>query len=146
MARNKENATKSRDRGWHEGEARAGTYVDEGADRGGAEGPAQAGVEDAGNKCEDLPPFTGVGTRHEMEEIRRKTAELDKPAGFVLSGVRNEGKHELRPRYRVVDGHRPDHRVSRRTSRSFARSLARSLVRPPAEIGNLLARDRHSRR
>lgn len=22
-----------------------------------------------------------------MEEIRRKTAELDKPAGFVLSGV-----------------------------------------------------------
>lgn len=55
-------------------------------------------MEDAGNKCEDLPPFTGVasvGGWHEMEEIRRKTAELDKPAGFVLSGVRNEGKHEL---------------------------------------------------
>lgn len=27
-----------------------------------------------------------------MEEIRGNTAELDKPAGFVLSGVRNEDK------------------------------------------------------
>lgn len=26
-----------------------------------------------------------------MEEIRGNTVELDKPAGFVLSGVRNEG-------------------------------------------------------
>lgn len=45
-----------------------------------------------------VPPFTwglrasGVGTRHGMEEIRGNTAELDKPAGFVLSGVRNEDK------------------------------------------------------
>lgn len=71
----------------------------------------------------------GVGTRHEMEEIRRKTAELDKPAGFVLSGVRNEGKHEPGPWYRVVDGHRPDYRVSQRTSRLFARSFVHSFVR-----------------
>lgn len=132
MARNKENATKSRDRGWHEGEARAGTYVDEGADRGGERrGQHRRRWRMPGTNaktCLHLRGLrtSGVGTRHEMEEIRRKTAELDKPAGFVLSGVRNEGKHELRPRYRVVDGHRPDHRVSRRTSRSPARSLVRS--------------------
>lgn len=30
--------------------------------------------------------------RHGMEEIRGNTAELDKPAGFVLSGVRSEDK------------------------------------------------------
>lgn len=36
--------------------------------------------------------LASVRGRHGMEEIRGNTAELDKPAGFVLSGVRNENK------------------------------------------------------
>lgn len=77
--------------------------------------------EVVGNKCQARPPFRGlrvsvVGTRHEMEEIRRNTAELDKPAGFVLLRVRNEGKRRTRTWHRVVDGHRPERCVFRRTS------------------------------
>lgn len=62
-----------------------------------------------------------------MEEIRGNVAELDKQTGFVLSGVRNEGKRNW---HRVVDGHRPDHRVSWQTSFCLlASSLARSVAR-----------------
>lgn len=77
-----------------------------------------------------------------MEEIRGNTAELDKPAGFVLSGVRNEDKRR-RLWDRVVDGHRPSYRVSQQT---FSCSLVRSFACSPvcAEIDNLLTRDRHS--
>lgn len=86
---------------------------------------------------------SGVGTR-EMEEIRGNTARnwISRRGGLFCQGFRNEDKTQLLSRHRVVDGHRPYRdRVSWQTS---SRPLASSLV--CAEIGNLLVRDRHSRR
>lgn len=67
-----------------------------------------------------------------MEEIRGNTAELDKPTGFVLSGVRNE---RGRTRHRVVDGHRPDH-IACHGRLPLARSLVRSSVRGNRQSAN----------
>lgn len=52
-----------------------------------------------------------------MEEIRGNTVELDKPAGFVLPGVRNEGgdRPDRELAHRVVDARRGEYRVSRAT-------------------------------
>lgn len=77
-----------------------------------------------------------------MEEIRGNTAELDKPTGFVLSGVRNEDKRgDCGIAWSIVIGSS----IACPSKLSLARSFARSLARPSrAEIGNLLTRDRHS--
>lgn len=77
MARNKENATESRGLrgGSAEERARRGsreqerTWMREQIE--GDEGyTARTGVEDAGNKCEDLPPFTGVASVGGWHEAR----------------------------------------------------------------------------
>lgn len=53
-----------RTEGGHRGESReARTYVDDGGER-------SPGVEDGGNKCEDLPPFTGVASAGGWHETR----------------------------------------------------------------------------
>jgi len=88
----------------------------------------------------------GVGARQEMEEIRGNTAELDKPAEFVLSGVRNANR-----RHRVVGGRRLARRPIACPAElpfgAFVRSPSRPIGRPLyAEIGNLLSRDSRSRR
>lgn len=87
--------------------------------------------------------MSGVGTRHEMEEIRGNTAELDKQTGFVLSGIRNEGERNCGIAWSMVI----DPTIACLGKLPLACSQARSLVRSPvcAEIGNLLVRDRHSR-
>lgn len=72
---------------------------------------------------------SGVGTRHEMEEIRGNTAELDKPAGFVLSGVHNEDKRDdCGIAWSMVIG--PT--IACPSKLSLARPFARSLARPSA--------------
>lgn len=69
------------------------------------------------------------GTRHEMEEIRGNTAELDKPAGFVLSGVHNEDKRDdCGIAWSMVIG--PT--IACPSKLSLARPFARSLARPSA--------------
>lgn len=60
-----------------------------------------------------------------MEEIRGNTAELDKPAGFVLSGVRNEDvRGDCGIAWSMVIG--PT--IACPSKLSPARSLARSLA------------------
>jgi len=75
------------------------------AGRGGKEGERKLGVvgEQTRSPASIYGGCAGVGARQEMEEIRENTAELDKPADFVLSGVRNANR-----RHRVVGGRRPD--------------------------------------
>jgi len=90
------------------------------------------------NKCEALPPFTGVASvKHEMEEIRGNTAELDKPAGFVLSGVRNEGERDRGIAWSMVIGPAiACHDRLPPVVRSPARSLVRSSVRGNRQSAN----------
>lgn len=74
-----------------------------------------------------------------MEEIRGNTAELDKPAGFVLSGVRNKDKRA------AVCGIAWSMVIAPTIACPGELSLARSLSPVCAEIGDPLTRDRHSR-
>jgi len=72
---------------------------------------------------------SGVGTKYGIEEIRGNTAELDKPAGFVLSGVRNEDKRgDCEIAWSMVIGLN----IACPSKLSLARSFTRSLTRPSA--------------
>lgn len=68
-----------------------------------------------------------------MEEIRGNTAELDKPAGFVLSGIRNKDKRgDCGIAWSMVIGPTIACPSECSLARSFARSLARLSARKSA--------------
>lgn len=153
MARNKKNATKSTGKS---GAARRGSqsgnaYVDEGVDRGEGR-PTQAG---RGRGCREQmrrpASIYGGCERRGLARGTRWKRFVERPRnwisrrglfcqGFATRVNMSSGRGIA---WSMVIG-----QTIACPAELLARSaaLARSLARPSAEIGNLLARDRHSRR